>query len=159
MKHTILKVRCAWHLKNFGFELEMGTKDGHGVEGTTDGICPACYKITMKGVKAMAKRFNQDPEVEQARAKAKEAFEYGKAFLKTDDILEKTAEHFQGEVHHTGGGVMVTLFKAGKHFVVGITDECVVLYWNPSSEDLYEIFWNGNDEEVESLDYTEADYR
>ena len=161
-KHTILKVRCAWHLKNFGFVLEMGTKEGHGVKGTTDGMCPACEAIErkkLKGVKTMSDKFNQDPEAEQARAKLKEAFEYGKAFLKTDDILEKTAEHFQGDVHHTGGGVMVTLFKAGKHFVVGVTDECVVLYWNPASEDLYEIFWNGNDEEGECLNYAEADYR
>lgn len=45
MKHTILKIRCAWHPKNFGFELYMGTKDGYGVEGTTDGLCPECSKI------------------------------------------------------------------------------------------------------------------
>ena len=76
-KHTILKVRCAWHKKNFGFVLEMGTKEGHGVEGTTDGMCPACEAIErkkLKGVKTMSDKFNQDPEVEQARAKLKEDF-------------------------------------------------------------------------------------
>lgn len=42
---TIMKVECAWHEKNFGFPLVMGTKDGKGITGTTSGICKACAKI------------------------------------------------------------------------------------------------------------------
>jgi hypothetical protein len=31
---TVLKVTCAWCLK------DLGTKDGQGVTGTSHGICP-----------------------------------------------------------------------------------------------------------------------
>lgn len=42
---TILKVRCAWHPKYFGCEKMMGEKDGRGITGTSDGICPLCAEI------------------------------------------------------------------------------------------------------------------
>jgi len=44
-EQTTMKVVCAWHKKNFGFELDMGTKEGHGSTGTTHGICKQCAKI------------------------------------------------------------------------------------------------------------------
>lgn len=44
-KKTTLKIRCCYHMKHFGFVLFMGEKDGQGVEGISDGICPACAKI------------------------------------------------------------------------------------------------------------------
>ena len=47
-KKTTLKIRCCYHMKHFGFVLFMGEKDGQGVEGFTDGICPDCAKIERK---------------------------------------------------------------------------------------------------------------
>ncbi len=42
---TRLTIVCAWHKKNFGTDLVMGTKDGKGATGITSGICKACAKI------------------------------------------------------------------------------------------------------------------
>ncbi len=39
-----MKIRCAWHKKNFGFELFMGEKEPLEDTSITDGICPECYK-------------------------------------------------------------------------------------------------------------------
>jgi hypothetical protein len=50
-KKTTLKIRCCYHLKNFGKELDMGTMDGQGVEGITDRICLACFEIEMRKIR------------------------------------------------------------------------------------------------------------
>jgi hypothetical protein len=55
-KKTTLQVRCSYHMKNFGFDLFMGTKDGKGVEGITDGICPACADIEYKKLETERKK-------------------------------------------------------------------------------------------------------
>lgn len=39
----VMKIRCAWHPKYFGFEKEMGEKCLEQA-GTTDSICPRCLK-------------------------------------------------------------------------------------------------------------------
>ena len=56
---TTMKVVCAWHKKNFGFELDMGTKEGHGSTGTTHGICPECAKIEWAKVPKTPARWNR----------------------------------------------------------------------------------------------------
>jgi len=38
-------IRCAWHLKNFGFSLILGEKEPYSDTEFTDGICPACIAI------------------------------------------------------------------------------------------------------------------
>lgn len=90
---------------------------------------------------------------EKAIRKAIEVFKYGRQFLKSDNILEKTAEHFKGEMYQSGGGVMVTLIKFADHFVVGVTDDCVCLYHNPKSEDIHKIFWNDGEQAAETWIY------
>ena len=55
---TTMKVVCAWHKKNFGFELDMGTKEGHGSTGTTHGICKECAKIEWAKVPKTPARWN-----------------------------------------------------------------------------------------------------
>ncbi len=36
---------CAWHKKNFGFELKMGEVEPFEDKGETHGMCQECYKI------------------------------------------------------------------------------------------------------------------
>lgn len=45
-----MKVRCAWHKQNFGFELFLEDKEPLEDPGITDTICPECYNIEMKEV-------------------------------------------------------------------------------------------------------------
>ncbi len=57
-EQTTMKIVCAWHKKNFGFELDMGTKEGHGSTGTTSGMCKQCKKIEWAELPKMPARWN-----------------------------------------------------------------------------------------------------
>ena len=56
VKKTTLRIRCCYHKQNFGFVLFMGTKDGQGVTGISDGICPECAKIEREKFEREKKR-------------------------------------------------------------------------------------------------------
>jgi hypothetical protein len=72
-KKTTLQVRCCYHLKHFGFVLFLGTKDGGGVEGITDGICPACADIEYKKLGIERKKNNEESVQKNQETTRKEA--------------------------------------------------------------------------------------
>jgi hypothetical protein len=52
------------------------------------------------------------------------------------------ARHHGSFEMHTGGGCYVSVVPIAKHAVVGVNEECTVLYYNPSTCDPEEIFCN-----------------
>lgn len=46
-----MKIRCAWHKKNFGKELFMGEKAPYDDPGITDSICSDCYRLELGRLK------------------------------------------------------------------------------------------------------------
>lgn len=62
-------------------------------------------------------------------------------FEYNDDCLDEIANRFGGKSISTGGGITVALIPLADHYMMGVSDEVICLYFHPDFTDSEDIFW------------------
>lgn len=110
-----MRVFCGWHLKNFGFELEMEPKDGKGLTGKTTGMCKQCKKIEWACLPKRPARWNLVGRFLARRRKKKRVARTGPEAEEQVEELERMRQIF---VENPGLHALVMLRgQRGLHYI------------------------------------------